>query len=218
MGSSPGNLNLYKLALTHSSSAKVMENDFRLSNERLEYLGDAILSAVIADYLFKKYPFKDEGFLTEVRSRLVSRDSLNSLGRKLGVMQLAKIEGGINERQIYSSVYGNTLEAIVGAIYLDKGFKFATKFIINKLITPNFDLADVINSTNNYKSMLIEWCQANDKAVTFKIVNIDSSRNFKEFTAVVFVDEDEVGQGYGHNKKKAEQDAAFKTLEILKIL
>ena len=217
MGRPPRNLDLYKLSLTHSSSNSRMKGDFKESNERLEYLGDAVLSAVVADYLFKKYPFKDEGFLTEVRSRIVSRESLNNLGKKLGVIQLMKIEGGIDQKQIYSSIFGNTLEAILGAIYLDMGYSFCHRFIINKLIGPNFDLEEIVNSTKNYKSRLVEWGQSNNTPVTFEILEVKDNKNFKEFTAQAFIDGQPHEKGFGHNKKKAEQDAASKTLKSLNI-
>ncbi len=217
-GSAPSNLNLYKLALTHSSSAVEVKEDFKGSNERLEYLGDAILSACIADFLFKRYPFKDEGFLTEIRSRLVSRESLNTLGRKMGVMQLVEVQGGLNNKQMYSSIFGNTLEAIVGAIYLDKGFKFTSKFIVTKLIIPNFDLDEIIQNSNNYKSTLIEWGQAKGINVTFEITNIEKFKSHKEFTAMAYLDGQPHKEGHGHNKKKAEQNAALNTLEEMKLI
>lgn len=218
IGRTPGNLNLYKLALTHASLGKPVKGNFKSSNERLEYLGDAILSAVVAEFLFKRYPFKDEGFLTELRSRLVSRDSLNTLGKKMGVIQLIQVQGGLNNRQIYSSIFGNTLEAILGAIYLDKGFKFVSRFIIDKLILPNFDLDELVRNSNNYKSLLIEWGQANDVSVSFEITKMIQNKNFKEFTAQVFLDGEAALEGYGPNKKKAEQNAAWKTLEDMKLL
>ena len=217
LGKTPKNLDLYKLALTHSSSGSRIRDGVSESNERLEFLGDAILSAVVADYLFMKYPYKDEGFLTEIRSRLVSRESLNNLGKKLGVVQLMKIEGGINQKQIYSSIFGNTLEAILGSVYLDFGYKFCYNFIVKKLIVPNFDLELIVNSTRNFKSQLVEWGQSSNVAVTFEIIEVKSNKNFKEFTAQVFIDDKPHEIGFGHNKKKAEQDAAFKTLESLKI-
>ncbi len=217
MGKSPINLGLYKLALTHASTGNRINEEFRESNERLEYLGDAVLSAIVAEYLFKKYPYKPEGFLTEIRSRIVSRESLNNLGKKLGVIQLMKIEGGIDNRQVYSSVFGNTLEAIVGAIYLDLGYTFCRKFVISKLIIPNFNLGEIINNTKNFKSALVEWGQGNNSPVTFEILEVKDKKKFKEFTAQVFIDGKPYEKGFGPNKKKAEQDAASKTLKVLNV-
>jgi len=118
-GFTPSNLAIYRLATIHSSKAKDIAG-FRESNERLEYLGDAILGAAVADYLFKKYPFKDEGFLTEIRSRIVNRESLNNLARKIGIATIVQYDH--RNTQLQKVILGNTLEALVGAVYLDKGY------------------------------------------------------------------------------------------------
>lgn len=213
-GFTPSNLSLYKLATLHTSRAK-QTNGFRESNERLEYLGDAILGAAVADYLFKKYPFKDEGFLTEIRSRIVNRESLNLLARKLGINHIVQFDQ--KNVQLQQVVLGNTLEAIVGAIYLDKGYLRCKKFVIDKLIQPHFDLDVVIQTNVNYKSKIIEWTQRNSKAVRFDMVEARKSKNQKEFSIQIFIDEQPYGTGYGFTKKKAEQDAAMKTCELLSI-
>jgi ribonuclease-3 len=210
-GLTPSNLSVYKLALLHSSRAKPAFNGFRESNERLEYLGDAVLGAAIADYLFKKYPFKSEGFLTEIRSRIVNRDSLNQLGRKLGVQALMEFD--THNRQLQSSILGNTLEAIVGAVYLDKGFVRCKNFVINKLLVPHHDLEMLVSSDSNYKSRIIEWAQRQGKEVRFEVVSVRRARGQKEFEAQVIVNGEPMGKGYGLNKKKAEQDAAAKACE-----
>ena len=198
----------------HSSKAKET-NGFRESNERLEYLGDAILGAMVADYLFKKYPFKDEGFLTEIRSRIVNRESLNNLARKVGVGAIVQYDQ--KNTQLRQVILGNTLEALVGAVYLDKGYLRCKKFVIDKLIQPYFDLEVVINSNTNHKSKLIEWVQRHSKVIRFEVLNVKKNRNSKEFSAQIFVDEQPFGMGYGYTKKKAEQDAAQKTCEMLNI-
>jgi ribonuclease-3 len=213
-GFTPSNLELYKLATMHSSRGKEI-NGFRESNERLEYLGDAILGAAVADYLFKKYPFKDEGFLTEIRSRIVNRESLNNLARKIGVSAIVQFDQ--KNAQLQQVILGNTLEALVGAVYMDKGFIRCKKFVIDKLIQPYFDLEVVINSNSNFKSMVIEWAQRNGKEIRFEIVNIKKNKNNKEFSAQVFIAEQPFGTGFGYSKKKAEQDAAQKTCELLEI-
>jgi ribonuclease-3 len=215
-GITPSNIALYKLATLHSSIAKEGNNGFKESNERMEYLGDAVLGAAVADYLFKKFPFKDEGFLTEIRSRIVNREALNLLARKIGVGNIVQYDS--KNAHLQQVILGNTLEAIVGAIYLDKGFLRCKKFVIDKLITPNYDLDALINSNSNYKSKIIEWAQREGKDVRFEILDVKKSRNHKEFTAQVIVDKEPMGTGYGNNKKKAEQDAAFKTCEMLNIL
>ena len=213
-GFAPSNLELYHLASRHSSKAKE-SNGFRESNERLEYLGDAILGAAVADYLFKKYPFKDEGFLTEIRSRIVNRESLNNLARKIGIGSIVQFDH--KNTQLQQVILGNTLEALVGAIYLDKGYLRCKKFVIDKLIQAHFDLEEIVNSNNNHKSRIIEWAQRNNKEIRFEIVNIKKERNHKEFSAQIFIAEQPFGQGYGYTKKKAEQDAAMKTCDMLNI-
>jgi ribonuclease III len=212
-GFAPSNLALYKLATLHSSRSKE-KNGFRESNERLEYLGDAILGAAVADYLFKKYPFKDEGFLTEIRSRIVNRESLNNLARKVGVSSIVQFDR--KNTQLQQVILGNTLEALVGAIYLDKGYLRTKKFVIDKLIQPYFDLEVVVNSNSNHKSKVIEWSQRSGKEIRFEVEEIRKGRN-KEFSAQVFIDEQPYGQGFGYTKKKAEQDAAEKTCVLLSI-
>ncbi len=213
-GYTPSNLALYKLATLHTSRAKE-NNGFRESNERLEYLGDAILGAAVADYLFKKYPFKDEGFLTEIRSRIVNRDSLNLLARKIGINHIVQFDQ--KNAQLQRVVLGNTLEAIVGAVYLDKGYLRCKKFVIDKLVQPHFNLEVVVQTNLNYKSKIIEWTQRQGKAVRFDLMEIKKARNQKEFAIQVFIDDEPLGIGYGYTKKRAEQDAAFKTCQQLNI-
>lgn len=214
-GFTPSNLELYKLATLHSSIGKANSSGLKDSNERLEYLGDAILGAAVADYLFKKFPYKDEGFLTEIRSRIVNREALNLLARKIGVGTIVQFDS--KNAHLQQVILGNTLEAIVGAVYLDKGYLRCKKFVIDKLIAPYYDLEEVVNSNSNYKSKLIEWSQREGKNVRFEIVEVKKAKNRKEFTAQVMLDNEAMGMGYGNNKKKAEQDAAFKTLEMLQI-
>lgn len=215
-GFTPSNLELYRLATMHSSIAKENGDGFKESNERLEYLGDAILGAAVADYLFKKYPFRSEGFLTEMRSRIVNRETLNLLARKIGVGNIVQYDQ--KNTHLQQVILGNTLEAIVGAIYLDKGYLRTKKFVIDKLIAPNYDLNELVNSNTNYKSKIIEWAQREGKEVRFEILHVSKNKNQKEFTAQVLVDNEAKGTGYGNNKKKAEQDAALKTCEMLELL
>ena len=215
-GISPSNLALYKLATVHSSIAKSNGTGYKDSNERLEYLGDAILGAAVADFLFKKFPYKPEGFLTEIRSRLVNRESLNLLAKRIGIGNIVQYDQ--KNAHLQQVILGNTLEAIVGAIYLDKGYLRTRKFVIDKLITPNYDLDELVNSNSNYKSKIIEWAQREGKEVKFEIVNVKKGRNHKEFTAQVIVENEPKGTGFGNSKKKAEQDAAFKTCEMLNLL
>lgn len=215
-GFTPVNLELYRLATLHSSIAKENGQGMKESNERLEYLGDAVLGAVVADFLFKKFPYKDEGFLTEIRSRIVNRESLNLMARKMGIASIVRFDE--KNTQLQQAILGNTLEAIVGAIYLDKGYARCKRFIIQKLINPYVNLETLIHSDTNFKSRLIEWGQRTCREVRFEIENVKKVRGHKEFTARVWINNEPHGVGYGLNKKKAEQDAAWKTCMQLGIL
>jgi ribonuclease-3 len=215
VGSAPKNIKLYSLAILHSSISNKNDKGFRPSNERLEYLGDAILGAIVADYLFKKYPFKDEGFLTEIRSRIVNRESLNNLGKKIGLNVIIQIDSQKKGMYTHKSLYGDALEAIVGAVYLDKGFSFCRKFVINKLIEPNYDIDQLIRTNSNYKSQLIEWAQKLSKNIKFESEEIQEQGKYREFEVSVFVDSELSATGRGPNKKKAEQTASRKLLESL---
>ncbi len=210
IGAKPKNLAVFKLSLLHTSaSQKIEDTDFRLSNERLEYLGDSILGAIVADYLYKKYPFKDEGFLTEIRSRIVNRESLNNLSKKIGLSSFIEHDHK-HAFRTQSSMSGDALEAFVGAVYLDRGFLFCKKFIINRLLIPYVDVDKVVITNNNFKSMLIEWAQSNGKRVEFEMVSKNASKNSYEFTAQLLIDGEIKATAIGINKKKAEQAAAEK--------
>ncbi|WP_017732968.1 ribonuclease III [Nafulsella turpanensis] len=216
VGSKPFNLHLYRLAMQHSSVAKTGEAGFKESNERLEYLGDAILGAVVADYLFKKYPFKNEGFLTEIRSRMVNRESLNQLGRNLGLDKLVEFDKSLR-KESYRTIYGNALEALIGAVYLDKGFDFCKKFIEKRLLSPYFHLDTLIHKVHNHKSLLIEWAQKENRVLNFVILDTEEQQNNKEFTAAVTLEGDILSTGKGSSKKKAEKDAARKACIKLRL-
>jgi len=215
-GQTPINLNLYKLAVCHTSAAKEDKLGVRSSNERLEYLGDAILGAVIAEFLFKKFPYKDEGFLTEIRSRIVNRESLNKLGKKIGLNKIVEFNPG-RGGNTHKSLYGDALEALVGAVYLDKGFKSCRKFILTRLLQPHFDLNEIIENNLNFKSVLIEWAQKESKDIKFVIIKEVGSIHHKEFTAQVLIEDEPVSTGTGFSKKKAEQAAAEKACQIREI-
>lgn len=216
VGSKPLNLYLYELAMKHTSIAEEKANGFKESNERLEYLGDAVLGIVIADYLFKKYPLKDEGFLTEIRSRIVNREVLNNLAKKIGLSRLVEFNSSSRGTASYKSIYGDALEAFIGAIYLDRGYKFCRRFILNKLIANHFDLDSIVSTDTNFKSKVIEWAQKENKAIRFDI-NEEGNKSVKQFMAQLYVEDMPVGVGYGFSKKKAEQDAAMKSCQILEI-
>jgi ribonuclease-3 len=201
---------LYKLAFRHKSQAIELANGSRVSNERLEYLGDAILSAVVADHLFKMFPYKDEGFLTEMRSRIVSRAQLNKLSQKIGIDTFITVSTDNNN--VYRSMKGDAFEALIGAIYLDKGYNFTRKIIIEKIIKRHFDLEELENNNTNYKSQIIEWSQREKRSVEFVILNEVGHGYNKQYVVDVLVDKISLGKGRDYSIKGAEQDAAMKAL------
>ena len=209
VGSKPFNLRLYHLAMRHSSAAELNQFGFKESNERLEYLGDAVLGAVVADYLFKKYPFKDEGFLTDIRSRIVNRESLSNIGRQLGLDKIVQYDSSLR-KESYRTICGNALEALIGAVYLDKGFDHCKEFIEKRLLAPYFHLDTLVNTVHNHKSLLIEWAQKENRQLSFEIIESELQKNNKEFTAAVVLDSETLSTGKGSSKKKAEKDAARK--------
>ncbi|MHA7877409.1 MAG: ribonuclease III [Bacteroidota bacterium] len=206
----PNNLALYKLALQHSSS-KV--NAY--SNERLEFLGDAVLSLIIGEFLFKKYPLKEEGFLTEIRARIVNRASLGSLAKKIGIDTLLCYQKSIIQKEGYKFIYGNALEALIGAVYLDKGYQCCCDFVLERLLHCYIDLEALIQTDTNYKSQLVTWASRNRKKIRFEIVNEQRVGRLREFTAQVVLGDKTAGQGQGNSKKQAEQAAAQAALVTL---
>lgn len=207
----PGNIFLYKLAFRHKSAAEERFDGLKISNERLEYLGDAVLSLVIADYLFKIFPFKDEGFLTEMRSKIVSRSQLNSLAKRLGFDRLImSTQNGVG---LAKSIYGDAFEAFIGAVYLDKGYTFVKKLIINHIINLHLDIDEIESLDINFKSRLLEWCQKNKQEIEFDVVGEEGNGYKKLYVVVVNVDGKTLGQGKDHSIKGAEQMAAEEALE-----
>ncbi len=201
----PKNIFLYKLAFTHSSLSdskkRIAEN-----NERLEYLGDAILGAIIADYLFKKFPCKSEGFLTEMRSKIVSRNSLNKLSQKLGIEKLIQTQIDIND--LKNSINGDAFEAFIGALFLDKGYHFTKKIIINRIIKCHIDIEELVTKEFNFKSRLIEWSQREHKTLEFKIKEEIINGKNKIYLVETIIDSIVEGSGEDFSIKKAEQNAA----------
>lgn len=209
-GLAPVNIALYKQAMRHSSVATVTRQGIKDSYERLEYLGDAILGMLVAEYLFAQYPFEEEGFLTVIRAKIVNRESLSRLAHKIGLKELVQFN---QSSRTHKSVYGDCMEALIGAVYLDHGFQPCKKFVIQKLIKPHYDLDELISTTTNYKSKLLEWSQKGNKDLRFEIVDEEDRR----FTAQVFLNEEPMAKGFGFSKKKAEQDAARRTYEELNL-
>lgn len=209
IGFYPDNVELFKLAFRSKSAQAQDNNDFANNNERLEYLGDAILGSIVAEFLFKQFPFKDEGFLTEMRSKIVSRDYLNKLALKLGLNDFMT-EGGDN---LGKSVYGDAFEALVGAIYLDKGYNSVQNFIVNRIIQYHVDIEELESKELNFKGKLIDWGQKERKEVKFELVEEIGDGYAKKYRIVVLVERERFGEAIDFSKKKAEQRAAEITLE-----
>jgi len=216
-GKRPNNLDLFRLAILHSSVAKQSKQGFRESNERLEYLGDAVLGMVIAEFLFKKFPYKNEGFLTEIRSRIVNRESLNILAKKMGINAIVEYQDKQKKNTKPKTIYGNALEAFIGAVYLDRGYYFCQKFILDKLVADHLNLEEVITTESNYKSKIIEWSQKENKQVVFETLEMKSEKQYKQFKVQLLVDGEAISLGHGTSKKRAEQQAAHKACGVLKI-
>lgn len=205
----PKNIELYKLAFTHKSvSSKA--SGYTISNERLEYLGDAVLSTVVAQFLFKKFPTKQEGFLTEMRSKIVSRSSLNKLSLKFGLHNLIHYAKN-NEHCKFRSMGGNAFEAFTGALFLDFDYDFAYKIIVNRVIKLHIDINELEKNESNYKSKLLEWAQKEKHLVNFKQIGSKGSGFDKHYVIQVLIDDKEYGQATDYSIKGAEQLAAEKT-------
>jgi ribonuclease III len=201
----PGNIDFYETAFIHRSATRVI-NGASINNERLEYLGDAILNTVVADFLFSSFPSENEGFLTNIRSRLVSRDFHNDLALKLGFDKLIITQTRKNSSA--SNIYGNAFEAFMGAIYLDKGYNAAKKFYIKKVIGKHVNLDHLIHTDTNYKSRLVEWAQKYKVQIVFDSSEETRGRNQHTFVCNVKAGDDVIGTGHGPSKKEAEQNAA----------
>lgn len=211
----PGNIFVYQLALRHKSATKKKINGLKINNERLEYLGDAILSAVIADFLFKKFPFKNEGFLTEMRSKIVSRNSLNKLSLKLGLENL--IVSDADQQYKPKSAGGDAFEALIGAIYLDRGYYFTKRIIVNRILGLHYDLEDLIDSEISYKSRIIEWAQKEKRDISFNMVEEIGEKQEKQFKVVVVIDGKPIAESIDYSIKGAEKLAAEKASLKLKL-
>ena len=210
----PNNIELYKLALIHKSASLVLEDGRPINNERLEFLGDAVIEAVTSDYLFIEFPDRDEGFMTQLRSRIVSRQSLNELAVHLGLDRqvISNSGAGIVQKHIY----GDAFEAMMGAIYLDQGYDFVNRLLINGIYYRYLNLDELIESETDFKSRLIEWSQKNHHRILFRT---DHDQGYSSahpvFRCTVLVDDIEVGHGSGDSKKEAEQQAAFSVAQYM---
>ena len=215
-GFSPLKLKLYDLAFIHRSASYANMLGQPVNNERLEYLGDAVLGTIVADYLYNRFPGRDEGFLTQMRSRIVNRSFLTQLTFKLGLNRF--VNSNTNSVNDSSHIYGDVFEAFIGAIYLDTGYQGAKHFLIKKVLSLHVDIEELERSDNNYKSQLIEWGQKNKRDVEFDThESNESGHHYLPFISVIRIDGQVVGTGEGYSKKEAQQNSACKALANLEI-
>ena len=207
----PNNIDLYEKALTHRSASKTDSQGNWVNNERLEYLGDAILGAVIAEFLYNRFPNMDEGFLTQMRSKLVNRTFLTELTFEIGLNYY--IKSNTNNTAENSHIFGDALEAIIGALYLDKGYQITRHFIIKKLLLQHVDLDEIQKTNTNYKSQLIEWSQKNKKEINFETTEKNGDDNRQPlFISTIEIDNKVIGKGQGNSKKESQQNASREAL------
>jgi ribonuclease III len=213
LGFYPRNIYLYKAALSHKSAPQVWLKGQQVNNERLEYLGDAVLSSVVADYLYKKFPYQNEGFLTEMRSRIVSRSRFNKLALKMGLNKL--IFQGNGNFTSSKSIFGDTFEALIGAIYLDKGYSFTRKTVIRRIIDVHLDVDEIERTDTNFKSRILEYAQREKRHLEFKVIQEIGEGHRKQYLVELFLDNEPVSRGQDFSIKAAEQIAAEKACEEL---
>jgi len=206
LGFQPKDLKYYRKAFIHRSTNKKNDDGNPINYERLEFLGDAMLSSIISDYLFREVPSGDEGYLTKMRSKIVSREHLNELGKDFGLITF--LESKIPKKNFGDNVHGNMFEALVGAIFLDRGYPYCKKFISNKVIKPYVDIQKLEGKVISYKSLLIEWSQKEKKVFTFQIYDDTGKGAIKHFAVKLSLDGKIIAKARATSKKKAEERAA----------
>lgn len=214
LGFVPSNLAIFKLAFAHKSNSSEKDDGIQ-NNERLEYLGDAVLGTIVAEYLFQKYPNSDEGFLTKMRSKLVKRKSLNMIGDKMGLDVLLSEH---NNTRLSRSMLGNAVEALVGAVYLERGYNGTKRYIINQILRKYVNIHELERVDDNYKSQLLEWCQKNGRNVNYKLLARYKFEKRDRFKVAVMIDGERRAVSDDFNKKSAEQSASEKAMLALGIL
>jgi ribonuclease III len=214
LGFVPDNMHLFKLAFFHKSMNNVDPEDYNYNNERLEYLGDAVLSTIVAEYLYKKYPGKDEGFLTKMRSKIVKRKTLNAVAERMGIdIILTEYSQG----KMSKSMLGNAFEALVGALYIEYGYDRTRDYIISKILMRLLDIHDLENNDDNYKSQLLEWGQKEGIQISYRMLSKFKHDKRDRFRVGVYLDGKEVSVAEDYNKKSAEQIASSRALISLNI-
>lgn len=215
LGFTPGKLELYEIAFIHRSATFTLPNGKKVNNERLEYLGDAVLDAILSDYLFELFPDANEGFLTKIRSRIVNRDVLNQLAVSMGINKI--LISKISSLHVTRNLYGDAFEALIGSVFLDKGFKKTKKVFIKNVLKKYLDLDHIVKTDSDYKSLVFEWVQKHKSNLIFTY-NEEYDFNLKKsiFSTILFIDKQEFGEGHGSSKKEAEQEAANQAWKRLK--
>jgi ribonuclease III len=206
LGFKPKSLNHYKKAFTHRSLNRKDEEGNAINFERMEFLGDAMLSAVVASHLFKAVPGGNEGYLTKMRSKVVSRKHLNELGKDLGLIK--HVQTNIPKDQFGVNIHGNLFEALVGAIYLDRGYKYCKRFIYDRVIDPYVDIEQLEGKVISYKSLVIEWCQKEKKEFDFEVYEDTGNDELKHFAVKLRINDRVVAKARATSKKKAEEKAS----------
>ena len=205
-GFKPNTLKHYKKAFTHSSIKEKTENGKPINYERLEFLGDALLSSVIAIHLFNEMPEGNEGHLTQMRSKIVSREHLNEIGKDLGLIN--NINSKVPKKNFGDNIHGNLFEALIGAVVLDKGYNYCEKFIYRTVIEPYVDIERLEGKITSYKSVLIEWCQKTKKHILYDVYEDTGNDTIKHFSVKLSIDNEIVSKGRATSKKKAEEIAS----------
>ncbi|HET8753689.1 MAG TPA: ribonuclease III [Salinimicrobium sp.] len=213
MGFKPQDINNYKRAFTHRSLNQKDEEGNAVNFERMEFLGDAMLGAVIAAHLFRTVPSGNEGYLTKMRSKIVSRKHLNELGKDLELIKY--IQTNIQVEQFGENIHGNLFEALVGAIYLDRGYRYCERFLYERVIEPYVDIEQLEGKVISYKGLLIEWCQKEKKDFFFEVYDDTGIDEMKHFAVKLRIDGRVVAKARATSKKKAEEKASKRAYYVL---
>lgn len=207
LGFKPTNLRVYEMAFIHRSATHTLDDGTSVNNERLEFLGDAILDAVLSEYFFNNYPGASEGDLTKLRSKLVNREHLNILATRIGINKI--LVSHINKSAQTRHLYGNALEALIGSVFVDKGYNKTKKFVIRTILDNHIDLEEIINTEFDHKSQVFQWAQKFNRQISFNYIEDYDFNNKKNyFTTTLRIDQDVFGEGSGSSKKEAEQKAS----------
>ena len=217
LGFRPVNLRLYEMAFIHRSATYTLPDGIKINNERLEYLGDAIIDSILSDYLFRLYPEATEGFLTKTRARIVNRETLNQLGLSMGLDRL--IISNLAPSDSPRNLYGNAVEALAGALFIDTGYNRTRKFMIERVLKKHLNLNKVLAAETDYKSLILEYCQKNKQKLNFTSRDKPSGTNgHLIFTVTLEINNEVISQGEGATKKEAEQEASLAALNKLGIM